>query len=176
MLRSGMRRNPKASIDPIRASKRIAKAKNVMNPIVAIEAINKNPKVAGSEVITRKTTLVPKIADEPTMTKKIKASNKTADTKRSKRPFASKVPETDSNYKTLYFDSQKKVEDLTELNHKQAIDLSYRSGQVDAYEYIIGNMKNVVAFSSTMRATDEEMNLSKGTAPDGPSLNLNHLE
>lgn len=77
-----MRRNPKASIDPIRASKRIAKAKNVMNPIVAIEAINKrNPEVAGSEVITRKTTVVPEIADESTMTKKIKASNKTADTK-----------------------------------------------------------------------------------------------
>ncbi|XP_049395730.1 uncharacterized protein LOC125859916 [Solanum stenotomum] len=172
-----MRRNPKASIDPIRTSKRIAKAKNVMNPIVAIEAINKkNSKVAGSEVITRKTTLVPKIADEPTMTKKIKACKEAADNKRGKRPFASKVPQTDTSYKTLYFDSQKKVEDLTELNHKQAIDLSYRSGQVDAYEYIIGNMKNVVAFSNTMRVTDAEMNLSKGTAPDGPSLNLNHLE
>lgn len=37
-------------------------------------------------------------------------------------------------------------------------------------------MKNVVAFSNSMRVTDAEMNLSKGTAPDGPSLNLNHLE
>ncbi|XP_055826795.1 uncharacterized protein LOC129895158 [Solanum dulcamara] len=171
-----MGRNPKASIDPIRVSKRIAVAKSVINPIVAVEAIpKKNPKVAGSEGFTSKTELVPKIAHEPTKTKKIKAIREAKDNKRGKRPFGSKVPQTDTNYKTLYFDSQKKVEDLMEENHKQAIDLSYRSGQVDAYEYIIGNMKNVVAFSNTMRVTDAEMNLSKGTASDAPSLNLNHL-
>ncbi|MCD7451776.1 hypothetical protein HAX54_013424 [Datura stramonium] len=64
-----------------------------------------------------------------------------------------------------------KVEDLSEENYKQAMDLSYRCGQVDAYEYIIGNLKNVLGFSNTMRVTGADMNLSEVTAPDVPSLN-----
>ncbi|KAK4350032.1 hypothetical protein RND71_029345 [Anisodus tanguticus] len=66
---------------------------------------------------------------------------------RGKKPFASEVTQTDISYKTLYIDSQKK------------------------YEYIIGNMKNVVAFSNVMRVADAEINLSEGTAQDAPPLN-----
>ncbi|XP_016567563.1 uncharacterized protein LOC107865883 isoform X2 [Capsicum annuum] len=168
-----MRRNLKDDIEPIRMSKRIAEAKSVMNPIVAVEArvVSKmKPKIAaaGFERVIRKPKLVPEIVHIEPVTKKKKK-------KRGKRPFASDATQADISYKSLYIETQKKVEDLREENYKQAIDLSYRSGQVDAYEYIIGSMKNVVGFSNTMRVTDAGMNLSKGTAPDAPSLNLNNL-
>ncbi|KAF3648894.1 hypothetical protein FXO37_19220 [Capsicum annuum] len=149
-----MRRNLKDDIEPIRMSKRIAEAKSVMNPIVAVEArvVSKmKPKIAaaGFERVIRKPKLVPEIVHIEPVTKKKK--------------------------KKVIKATKNEVEDLREENYKQAIDLSYRSGQVDAYEYIIGSMKNVVGFSNTMRVTDAGMNLSKGTAPDAPSLNLNNL-
>ncbi|PHT47449.1 hypothetical protein CQW23_11657 [Capsicum baccatum] len=185
-----MRRNLKDDIEPIRMSKRIAESKSVMNPIVAVEArvVSKvKPKIAaaGFERVIRKPKLAPEIVHIEPVTKKkkkkvIKATKNEvmyiSDLKRGKRPFASDAAtQADISYKSLYIETQKKVEDLREENYKQAIDLSYRSGQVDAYEYIIGSMKNVVGFSNTMRVTDAGMNLSKGTAPDAPSLNLNNL-
>ncbi|KAF3628023.1 hypothetical protein BC332_09398 [Capsicum chinense] len=176
-----MRRNLKDDIEPIRMSKRIAEAKSVMNPIVAVEArvVSKmKPKIAaaGFERVIRKPKLVPEIVHiEPVTKKKKKKVIKATKNERGKRPFASDATQADISYKSLYIETQKKVEDLREENYKQAIDLSYRSGQVDAYEYIIGSMKNVVGFSNTMRVTDAGMNLSKGTAPDAPSLNLNNL-
>ncbi|CAN4086692.1 unnamed protein product [Withania somnifera] len=152
-----MVRNLKA-IEPIRVSKRIAEAKSLIerNPNVAAGSQGRGNYFQKSPITKRK--------------HKIKASAN----ERGKRPFANEVIQTDISYKTLYIETQKKVEDLTEENYKKAIDLSYRSGQVDAYEYVIGNMKNAVGFSNMMRVADVEMNLSKGTAPDAPSLNLNH--
>ncbi|CAN4088828.1 unnamed protein product [Withania somnifera] len=160
-----MVRNAKA-IEPIRVSKRIAEAKSMIKPIQGMK---------------RKKKLVPQMAaHESPITKRrkkkvIKATNKVSENERGKGPFASEVAETDISFKTLYIETQKKVEDLTEKNYKQAIDLSYRSGQVDAYEYVIGNMKNAVGFSNMMRVADADINLSKETAPDAPSLNQNHL-
>ncbi|PHT58285.1 hypothetical protein CQW23_00648 [Capsicum baccatum] len=82
------------------------------------------------------------------------------DTQRGKRLFASDATQADISYKTLCIETRKKIKDLKEENYNKAIDLSYRSGQVHAYDYIIGNMKNVVGFSNTLRITDEGMNLS----------------
>ncbi|MCE3217213.1 hypothetical protein HAX54_011075 [Datura stramonium] len=155
-------------------SKRIAEGKHVINPIVSGEARpQRNPKVAGLETITGKTTLVPKITRVPVTKRKkmVKAIREASENKRGKRRFAREVTQSDVTYKDLYIDSQKKVEDLSEENYKQAMDLSYRCGQVDAYEYIIGNLKNVLGFSNTMRVTGADMNLSEVTAPDVPSLN-----
>ncbi|XP_060205544.1 uncharacterized protein LOC132633264 [Lycium barbarum] len=168
-----MGRKPK--VEARRVSKRIAEAKRVINPIVGLEATHKKkPIVAGAKGTGRKTKVTKMAHDRKKIvlsSKKIKAIKETSKNERGKRPFASEVTQTDISYKTLYINSQRKVENLTEENYKQAIDLSYRCGQVDAYEYIIGNMKNVVALSNVMRVTDAEMNLAEGTAPDAPPLN-----
>ncbi|PHT45309.1 hypothetical protein CQW23_14467 [Capsicum baccatum] len=73
---------------------------------------------------------------------------------------------TEQRGKRPFVSDARQVEDLSEESSKQAINSSYRSGQVNVYDYIIGNTKNVVGFSNTMRVTDEGMNLSKGTALD----------
>ncbi|KAK4362005.1 hypothetical protein RND71_017246 [Anisodus tanguticus] len=165
-----MGRTPKASIKPNRVSKRIAEAKRVINPIVGLQATRKR-KPKGT---ARKTKVAKITHARKKISKKMKTIKKASENERGKKAFASEVTLTDISYKTLYIDSQKKVEDLTEHNYKQAIDLSYSRGQVDAYEYIIGNMKNVVAFSNRMRVTDAEMNLSEGTAQDAPPLNADN--
>ncbi|KAL3531349.1 hypothetical protein ACH5RR_010671 [Cinchona calisaya] len=84
-----------------------------------------------------------------------------------KSPFRSETHSMEINYRTLYIDSQKKIEALTEENHQLAKKLEFASGKAEAFEQIkdvFGNLKDMVVMTNMARATEAFINLSSQTA------------
>lgn len=83
----------------------------------------------------------------------------------------SQMPESaraaDVSYKSLYFDSQKKIEALTNANHQLALKMEYALGKLEVYEKSVfalseglHKMKDVVLISNLTGVTDTPMNVS----------------
>ncbi|GKV27785.1 hypothetical protein SLEP1_g36915 [Rubroshorea leprosula] len=73
----------------------------------------------------------------------------------------------DVNYRSLYFDSQKKIEALTEENHQLALKLEFAHGKVEVYETgasvfseVLQKLKDVVVMSNLTSTTESAMNVS----------------
>lgn len=84
-----------------------------------------------------------------------------------KRPFPSETQRMELNYRTLYIESQKKVEALTEENHQLSKKLEFATGKVEAYEKmkdVFGNLKDAVLVSQLERATEAAINFSAQAA------------
>ncbi|CDP03627.1 unnamed protein product [Coffea canephora] len=84
-----------------------------------------------------------------------------------KRPFPSETQHMELNYRSLYIESQKKVEALTEENHQLSKKLEFACGKVEAYEKmkdVFGNLKDMVLVSQLEKATEAAINFSAQAA------------
>ncbi|XVF21779.1 hypothetical protein REPUB_Repub12eG0119500 [Reevesia pubescens] len=78
----------------------------------------------------------------------------------------------DLRYRNFYFDSQKKIEALTDENHQLALKLEHALGKLEAYENGacifsegLNKMKDMILVTNLTRMTDTAVNFSSQTVP-----------
>uniref|UniRef100_A0A5B6Z853 Uncharacterized protein n=1 Tax=Davidia involucrata TaxID=16924 RepID=A0A5B6Z853_DAVIN len=87
--------------------------------------------------------------------------------KATKRHFPIESSHADLKYRSLYIDSQKKIEALTNENNQLAKKLEIAIGKLEAYEKgtracseVVDKLKEVILISNLAKATETALNLS----------------